>query len=291
MLAVLEGLGGIEARGRGASLTPVSEICTCGFSEFIELAAHHPQCRYRVLAHVEIDRVIDEIGAEGGILYERRGGATIPDGDDYMTESSLEAKAEDEEGTNIPDSAGPIRDEEYFEHGHSSPHNPPVERREYPATTMKDELAELTGSVQIDANAKLNLLCPHCKRVGEGPVGEDGPEWDALEAEQVVEIHPDAKYALILPRGAAEDDARKIVRQLSEWWDGEIESPIIVIAGEGFRLVRVDRKMGPELMDCGSGYCPGHVVGDGTCKDFEDEVDGDFAGQDYHCEEVSGGRV
>jgi len=44
------------------------DLCSCGFTDFDEPSAHHPECNYRVAA---LNQLIDEVGEAGGITHER----------------------------------------------------------------------------------------------------------------------------------------------------------------------------------------------------------------------------
>lgn len=165
------------------------------------------------------------------------------EGDSYMTESAKE----------------PIRDEEYFEHGHSSPHNPP------------------------------NAIPDSASQVGVDLASDE----DVTVVEKFVRIDPDSKWILTLPDDASHEEAVHFANQVHDWWNNKngLDFPIMVIGGDpgtGVRLVRVDEhEIGPEFVDCGAEHCPGHVLGDGErcCEDLycDCEPDGDFAGQDYRC--------
>lgn len=57
---------------------------------------------------------------------------------------------------------------------------------------------------------------------------------------RVIEIHPDAKYLVMLPESVSEEDALIISDTIGEWW-GDPDIPFLVIPGYlNIKLVRVD---------------------------------------------------
>ncbi len=173
-------------------------------------------------------------------------------------------------GNGVVPGDAPVRDEEYFEHGHSSPHNPPSDR------PMSDDLANLAGAhlqrIEIDVNAKLNLLCPHCKRVGTGPMGEAGPEWDEeVDVRTVIPVAPGSKYVILIPTDTATEILFQLQDLLSEWWEND-NQPFILI-GDQFEFVKVDDASVPPLASCGYVDCPGHIPDSGdVCGELGDET-------------------
>ena len=61
---------------------------------------------------------------------------------------------------------------------------------------------------------------------------------DVLEIEgEVIVIHPDAKYVLVVPDDSS-CDLGDLSIQLDDWWNGD--SPVLLVSG--MRLVRVDKE-------------------------------------------------
>jgi len=58
-----------------------------------------------------------------------------------------------------------------------------------------------------------------------------------IPVEQVVEIHPDAKYLLIVPDDLEDEQLEYMDEALSDWW--ESDTPILIIT-DALKLVRVD---------------------------------------------------
>ena len=207
-------------------------------------------------------------GPDGGKFCEAcEGKGAIPDSADLDPLGGIDTPGTAEPNETIPDSAGPVRDEEYFEHGHSSPHNPPAEV----GHAVSHALAEL-GSVAIDGSAKLNLVCPHCKRIGVGPLGELGPEWDPqADVKEIIPIAEGSKYVIMIPTNTESDILFEMQRQLSEWW---ADSDPFIIVGDQFKLIKVDEHGEiPRLAMCEADDCPGHIPESGEmCGDVEGEI-------------------
>lgn len=58
-----------------------------------------------------------------------------------------------------------------------------------------------------------------------------------IPIEQVIEIHSDAKYLLIVPDDLEDEQLEYMDEALSEWW--ESDNPILIIT-DAIKLVRVD---------------------------------------------------
>ena len=147
-----------------------------------------------------------------------------------------------------------------------------VERKEYVGRTMSDDLAEL-GNIAVDGSAKLNLLCPHCKRTGEGQIGFDGPEWDKeAHISGVLPIAPGSKYVILIPDDTETELIFQLQDLLGDWW-GSDDQPFMIISDK-FEFVKVDEGVNvPALASCGYHKCPGHKPGSGeVCPEIDLEA-------------------
>ena len=185
-------------------------------------------------------------------------GDSVPDGDNYMTESAME----------IPEGALGIIDDPIPDNADSEPN--PIEPAFTPA-----EMDEILGNDPDSAHQ--DLLCPHCQEIGVDPASGE----DVSVVKKFVRIDPDSKWILTLPDDASYEDATRFADRVHDWWNNEEGSdfPIMVIGGEAgmdIRLVRVDKvEVGPELVNCGVEPCIGHIVGDGEkCLTSEDRYGG-----------------
>jgi hypothetical protein len=66
---------------------------------------------------------------------------------------------------------------------------------------------------------------------------------EEMPASEVIEIHPDAKYFLVVKTegGTPEEVLEKlelVARNLDAWWKSK--NPFMIINSSGFKLVRVD---------------------------------------------------
>ena len=174
----------------------------------------------------------------------------IPDSADLDPLGGIDTPGTAEPNETIPDSA----------------HHPDsVERKEYVGRTMKDDLAML-----VDSSAKLNLLCPHCKRMGEGQIGFDGPEWDKeAHISGVLPIAPGSKYVILIPDDTETDLIFQLQDLLGDWWESD-DQPFMIISDK-FEFVRVDDDTKvPALASCGYHKCPGHDSGsEEMCEEME----------------------
>jgi hypothetical protein len=122
----------------------------------------------------------------------------------------------------IPGSADPVRDEEYFEHGHSSPHNPP--------NAIPDSAdLESEENISTDSLAKIR---------------------------QIIPIAPGSKYVLTVDATVTSEDMDNIQGAVRNWWEGD-EKFLIVSDQIQFHRVDDDEEI-PELAWCGAENCPGH---------------------------------
>lgn len=152
----------------------------------------------------------------------------IQDGDNYMTESAKE----------------PIPDDADFE-------------------DLKVTPDDSLGGIDTPSPHKPNTIPDSTSQVGVDLASGE----DVTVVEKFVRIDPDSKWVLMLPEDTSHEVAELIAERIQKWWD-QVEGydfPILVVGGvSGLRLVRVDEhEIGPELVDCGAEYCPGHLVGGG----------------------------
>ena len=131
-------------------------------------------------------------------------------------------------------------------------------------------LEPTTAGMMVDASAKLNLLCPHCKRVGEGKIGFDGPEWDKeAHISGVLPIAPGSKYVILIPDDTETELIFQLQDLLGDWWS-EDDQPFMIISDK-FAFVRVGEGVEiPPLASCGYHECPGHDPGsEEMCEEME----------------------
>ncbi len=139
-------------------------------------------------------------------------------------------------------SSDPVRDEKYFEHGHSSPHNPPSD---IPDSADSEPQADIT------------------------------PELEVVPT-KIIPVVPGSRFVILIPQDTDSGQLAIMQTQLTEWWESNVP---FLIAGDQFEFVKVDEHSTiPELADCGAEDCPGHTPGDpgGMCDDEEVETNGDL---------------
>jgi hypothetical protein len=124
----------------------------------------------------------------------------------------------------------------------------------------------------VSADAKLNLLCPHCKRTGEGQLAFGGPEWAEAHISGVLPIAPGSKYVILIPDDTETELIFQLQDILGDWWADD-DKPFMIIS-DRFEFVRVDDDTKiPALASCGYHKCPGHTPGDpgGMCDEMDPE--------------------
>ena len=125
----------------------------------------------------------------------------------------------------------PVRDEQYFEEGHSSPHNPP---------------SVVPDSADLDEN--------------------DPDSADPMDQiREIIPIAPNSKFMILAKEKIDPSRLEYISVQLQDWWEDDLR-PFMVIGG-AFELVKVDEdeESYDVLVDCGAENCPGHITGELPC--------------------------
>ena len=146
----------------------------------------------------------------------------------------------------------PVRDEQYFEEGHSSPHNPPRDMPYSSGEAIPDDaglgktIPARTAQEELDDILRNNIR-------------------------EIIPIAPGSKFVILAKEEIDPTTLEYISVQLEDWWKGDL--PFLVIGG-AFELVKVDDDDEEEsydvLVDCGAENCPGHIVGSGVCEGLID---------------------
>lgn len=159
----------------------------------------------------------------------------------------------------------PVRDEEYFERGHSSPHNPP--NSDIPDSADLDQKREGVELAQPEQSETI----PDSASGFVKPIFTP-EEWKEIMQEvEIVKVREGDKYIIMLDKNLEEDVMYRVGQQLEGFWQDPEQR--FMLMGSGFQLVKVDPNAQlPTLASCGHPTCPGHEPGSDEECDVELKV-------------------